>query len=79
MSKLSERWFCPGDGGHWVDSGSEFLGREFCSEHDSRKGAILGRVVLGIFFMLILVWFIGDFWTYCTVTDPEYLERLLDY
>lgn len=62
MSKLSERWFCSSGGGHWVDSGSELLGRDFCSEHDSRVGAMLGRIVLGIVFILILLLLVNGFW-----------------
>ena len=69
---MNERWFCPSDGGHWVDSGSEFLGRDFCSEHDSRIGAILGRLVLGISFIFLLLLLFNGFWAECTVTDPEY-------
>ena len=62
MTKLSERWFCPSSGGHWVDSGSEFLGREFCSEHDSRFGTIVGRLVFWFVFVLIIVLLIYGFW-----------------
>ena len=58
-----------------MDSGSEFLGRDFCAEHDSRFWAVVSRLALWIGLMLILLWFINDFWAYCTVTDPEYLER----
>ena len=65
MSKMNKRCFCPGDGGHWIDS-------EPCSEHDSRSGHMIGRVFLWAGFVLIFLLLFSGFWAECTVTDPEY-------
>ena len=55
-----------------VDSGSEFLGREFCAEHDSLFWAIVGRLAVLAFFIILILWFAVGLYTECTVTDPEY-------
>ncbi|KKN27952.1 hypothetical protein LCGC14_0859420 [marine sediment metagenome] len=68
MSKMSERRFCPSDGGHWHEGG-------FCPEHDSRAGYHLGTLLLWISFIFIVMLLVSGFWAYCTVTDPEYWEE----
>jgi len=72
-------WYCNGNGGHYVDSESEFLGREFCSQHDSRIGAIVGRLAVLAFFIVILILAVSGFWVLFTETDPAYFDWCASY
>ncbi len=72
MSKMSERRFCPSEGGHMFEG-------DFCPEHGSRIGHRLGKLLLWVGLIVILLLLFNGFWTLCTVTDPEYLDFCASY
>ncbi len=78
MPKVSERRFCPRDGGHWVDNDTGFWGGFYCPEHDSRIKWKIESLAFWVIMIIVLVFVAGGVWGYCLATDAERAAQICE-